>query len=266
MLNNVTFGTDFEMGVCTRFWRKVVPVTGKLGGTKDYPKDIGNQCFCQEDNTMAEFNIPPVRYRDDWNGYIDYCIEKGNQILSFNNLMLKPMTSYTYKGQDLDNLELRELGCEPSWDAYTGELRFPDGNLTNMRTCGFHVHFGFPNNQFNFDNACRLAKICDLHLGIPSVLLDGDKNRRKLYGKAGDFRTKEIFEKGLMIFEYRSLSGYFLKTQKLRSWVFDQLRTIVDVFNSGDKLPSDLELEKTINSSDRKQAEKFVRTYNLRVA
>ena len=31
----------------------------------------------------------------------------------------------------------------------------------------------------------------DLFLGVPSILIDPDTERRKMYGKAGDYRLKE---------------------------------------------------------------------------
>ena len=33
-----------------------------------------------------------------------------------------------------------------------------------------------------------MVKLLDIFLGIPSVIIDPDKKRRKLYGKAGAFR------------------------------------------------------------------------------
>src|SRR5215216_2291715 len=35
-------------------------VIGKLGGSKRYPRDLGDGYFVQEDNVLAEYNIPPV--------------------------------------------------------------------------------------------------------------------------------------------------------------------------------------------------------------
>lgn len=55
-------------------------------------------------------------------------------------------------------------------------------------------------------NQERIIKMFDAYIGLVSVLLDNDtqKNRRKIYGKAGDYREKPY---GL---EYRTLSNFYL--------------------------------------------------------
>ncbi len=52
----------------------------------------------------------------------------------------------------------------------------------------FHIHFGSP--EINVDNIDTFIKYCDLAIGLPSVFIDSDKERRKLYGKAGCFRRQ----------------------------------------------------------------------------
>jgi hypothetical protein len=53
----------------------------------------------------------------------------------------------------------------------------------------FHLHFGFdqePTDQQLED----FVFLCDLFLGLPSIIYDRDVNRRKIFGDLGDFRPK----------------------------------------------------------------------------
>jgi hypothetical protein len=70
-----------------------------------------------------------------------------------------------------------------------------------------------------------IVKACDLLLGVPSVLIEPKNNRRELYGKAGECRFKPY---GV---EYRVLSGYFAKDDKLIKWVFNQAMSVIDFIN-----------------------------------
>jgi hypothetical protein len=66
-----------------------------------------------------------------------------------------------------------------------------------------------------------LAKLMDIMVGIPSVLLDRNPlaaERRKLYGRAGEYRTPPHG------FEYRTLSNYWLRAYPLMSLVFGLTR------------------------------------------
>ena len=77
VIDEPTFGSDFEIGVANIKKKKIIPVCGLLGGTKDDPKEIGNYCQVQEDNVMAEFNIPPVNHVEDWMAATQYCCIEG---------------------------------------------------------------------------------------------------------------------------------------------------------------------------------------------
>ena len=123
---NPTFGSDFEIPVKNK--QKIIPAL-MVPGTKQEPKDIGNNCCIQRDGPNAEFNIPPVSTKKDWTKYFNYCFQTGNKLLASHGCSLIVKSSHTYKEEDLDQQDLRELFCNPSRDAYkNGEERF--GELT----------------------------------------------------------------------------------------------------------------------------------------
>lgn len=271
-IKEATFGSDFEMGVVSLKTKKIIPVTGLLGGTKDNPKPMEGECYCQEDNVMAEFNIPPVDRVEDWMYQINDAKEKGNQILAKKKAKLTPISSHIYTDQELKDPTLRTLGCSPSSSAYSNTDVSPDGDSTNMRTCGFHIQLGFgrkdsENRNFTFETAQVLAKYFDLYLGIPSIHIDHDSERRKLYGKPGDFRHKAIWcdeiDGRINLFEYRSLGGNLLKNKKTIQWVFKQANIVIENFNNQTELPSDQILQETIMNNDGNTASKIMKKYSI---
>jgi hypothetical protein len=270
IIEDPTFGSDFEIGVENIKERKIIPVCGLIGGTKDFPRDIGNHCHAQEDNVMAEFNIPPVKTKEEWLDFTNYCCAEGNRILGKTGNRLQVLSSHHYEKEELASKQAATFGCSPSVDAYTGNLRCPKSKNTTLRTCGYHIHVGFPRrckktkNPFNMDRQRKIAKYFDLFVGIPSIILDPDNERRVLYGKAGDFRNKVLpDEQRTNVFEYRSLGGNLLKYEDLVNWVLYATKHVVKAFNTNFKLPEDDLLKNTINNSDKKQAEKIINSYNI---
>jgi hypothetical protein len=273
--DEVQFGTDFETGVQDKKTGTIIPVVGLLGGTKDNPISIGNGCYRQEDNAMAEFNTPPVKTAEDWLDFIKYCFRQGNEILGAHGAQLKPMASNFYTDEQLNSEKLRTLGCSPTYDAYLEDLRSPDGKATNMRTCGYHVHFGFPRRDvtsgtaFSIRHCFSLARYCDLFMGIPSVILDEDDDRRNLYGGPGEFRNKRIPDmdnpenEDTYIFEYRTLSGNLLTADDLIKWVLNSAKRVVKEYNNQTPLPPDDILKGAIATPDRKVASKLIKDYKI---
>lgn len=268
-IENETLGSDFEMGVFTNN-NIVTPVTNKLGGTKEEPIDIGNGCFKQEDGPMAEFNIPPVFTEEQWSNSIQYCMDVGNAKLANSNLKMMAISSAMYTDVDLNSNDLRTLGCSQSNDPYTESITAPDGNSTNMRTCGFHVHVGFlrkdsKGKRFKYLDAVRLAKCFDLEVGLPCLLLDTDSKRRELYGQAGDFRVNTTYDSAnnkVQLFEYRSLGGNLLSSDSHIRLVYNLTRKAVTRYNSSlDFSEDEIAIRDCINDSEVETAKQLIQKY-----
>jgi hypothetical protein len=78
-----------------------------------------------------------------------------------------------------------------------------------------HVHIG-TTDDINEEDVFNLMKTMDLFLGVPSVLIDQDKQRRQLYGKAGECRMRVIGD--AVVMEYRTLGGNMLADDELIRW------------------------------------------------
>ena len=119
---------------------------------------------------------------------------------------------------DAQPKEAKELGCNPDFNAYTGEENpKPDEGLP-FRTGAGHIHVGWTEDTDDpvHDSMCHmLVKELDAVLGLPSLLLDPDSERREMYGKAGAHRVKTY---GV---EYRVLSNFWLSHPAIAALVLD---------------------------------------------
>ena len=156
-----------------------------------------------------------------------------------------------------------KFGCDPDLNAYTRKLQRINAKVAqNLRTCGGHVHIG--KDELSMPDKILLVKILDMYLGVPSVMLDQDTNRREVYGKAGSFRPKDY---GL---EYRVLSNFWSFSDNLMGWVFNQVEEAVELFDNMKEEKEDWftphieeELRGIINQGDRRKARAWVKSSNV---
>lgn len=111
-------------------------------------------------------------------------------------------------------------------------------------------------------NRISVIRAMDFFLGIPSLLLDNDKERRKLYGKAGAYRTPHY---GV---EYRTLSNFWMRDKKLVEWVFNQTYEALEFVRAGFTLTNYLGYDETkirdiINNNDIDAARDLCEQHNL---
>ena len=88
-----------------------------------------------------------------------------------------------------------------------------------------HISIGWDN--FTQEQQLDMVKAMDATVGLESVLLDNDTERKKLYGKAGCFRFREY---GI---EYRSLSNFWIKSDESLKWSWDTTMKAIELVNSG---------------------------------
>lgn len=260
-LNNIMLGSDPELFIVNNKTGKVVSSIGIIPGKKgeayrspDMPKGYGLQI----DNILAEFNIPPTSKRIEWidsmnymKNYIRDYVKKVNPDYDIMNVS----SAYVDESQ-LQSEEAKEFGCMPDYNAYTEEENpKPEGERGNLRSSGVHIHLSYDNPNIN--TSLELIKYFDLYLGIPSVVLDPDKERRKLYGKAGSFRLCPYG------FEYRSLGGYFLCNDEMIEFMWNGAKKAIEAYKMGIQRPSDDIIQSIINNSDVEKAKVLIEKYNL---
>ena len=99
-----------------------------------------------------------------------------------------------------------------------------------------------------------MVKLLDVFLGIPSVIIDPDKERRKLYGKAGAFRLTKYG------FEYRTLSSYMMSKDSILNLIWDLLMLAINFDGSPNAFDKN-QIQYIINESDVEEAKKFLNNF-----
>ena len=100
-----------------------------------------------------------------------------------------------------------------------------------------------------------MIKLLDVFLGIPSVIIDPDKERRKLYGRAGAFRLTKYG------FEYRTLSSYMMSKDSILNLICELLMLALEY--DGTTLAFDKDqIQHIINESDVEEAKKFLNNFD----
>lgn len=255
-VENITIGSDPELFLESN--NEVVSFVGMCEGTKEKPEPISDEGHSiQVDGVAAEFNIPPCKTKEELISNINFVKEYINNRFCNDNLKISEKVSAYIDQKYLEDPKVRQLGCSSDFNVWIRDVNPSPNAETNLRCVGGHIHIGYDNH--NTEKTEDLVKAFDLFLGVPSILIDKDKDRRKLYGKAGAFRFTSFG------FEYRVLSNFWIKNDELISWVYDQIYKAVDFVNNNqtiDKKTSEL-IQKCINNSDDKLAKTIINKYNL---
>lgn len=265
--SSVTVGGDPELFLVNKEG-KAVSAIGKVPGSKETPykiEHLGQGFAIQTDCCSVEFNLPPVkfiehhhdlsatRFKTNVDAMLDYIrsIIPAGLDISFK-------TSIEFTDEDLSHPQAREAGCSVDYNAWAlCSNEKPDFEATNTRCNGAHLHFGY--DGFNDATSIELIKALDLTLGVTSIVIDPDNERRKLYGKAGCFRMTSF---GI---EYRVPSPYYLADEELVKHVFRAIDKAIDLVNEG-KEYSDIEqldIQTCINIADVNMAYELIKKYKL---
>lgn len=261
-LSNITIGADPELFIIDSKTGKVVSSIGLIPGTKGnaYVDDTMPKGFGVEiDNILAEFNIPPVTTKE---GFINNILYMQDWIRSFVKNVnpdydIKCSASEMVDSDQLQSEEANLFGCDPDFNCYTKTRNPKPKPPKNLRSAGFHIHFGYAN--FDVETSLKIVRLFDLCVGVPSVRIDSDKKRRSLYGKAGAFRLQDW---GV---EYRCLSSYMMKDADTLSRVWAGITQVRDYMNNG-IFPSVADTERVvdcINYGDESLAKYLVDKYKL---
>lgn len=257
-IRNVTIGADPEMFIVdTSKDNKVISAVGLIPGEKGTPwakKEWASGFGMEIDNVLAEFNIPPV---SDKKTFIEYMNFMKNEIRKFVKEVNKDYdilctASKMVDEDQLQSPEAKLFGCSVDYNVYTeSENPKPNGESTNLRSAGCHIHVGYFMPTVGV--SLTLIKYLDLFLGVPSVLLDTDRKRRSLYGKAGCFRLCPYG------FEYRTLSSKMYSTDAYMEVIWDGVELAIWAYNNGLPLASPNEVRKAIDNSDIKTAKAIMK-------
>lgn len=256
-ITNVSLGADPEMFLFSVEKNKFVPVCGLVGGTKEEPLKITSQGHAlQEDNVMIEYCIPPCKTSDKFVDEITFVKNYINDtVLKPLGLVSKCVASARFAAEDLLSEQAQLFGCSESFNAYTNQVNEVGKSDYTLRTAGGHIHIGYDKPTAKIST--ELIKAMDLFLGVPSILLDTDKERRKMYGNAGEFRHKSY---GV---EYRVLSTFWTENENLMKWAFNATLKAIEFVNNNGIITNDYDIIKAINTSDKELSKEIISEYNL---
>lgn len=205
-------GGDPEAFIKDRRTGIITTSCGKIGGNKGagvlLPQTGAYKVKVLEDNVAVEWNFAP--FSDQYTGMdcLRTVIDYGNQWLRDRGYEMVPVAEHEFTAAELKEPKAQVFGCDPDFVAYdTGDsLRTVDPLVVgNHRFCGGHLHFGFENPDKIPLPA--IAIFIDMFIGLPSLVLDTQKVRRKWYGLAGLYRPKSY---GI---EYRTMSNWWLRPE-----------------------------------------------------
>lgn len=256
----ILIGSDPEAFLRNRLTKEVVSAIGLISGSKYEPvsieHELGKGFFIQTDNVMVEWCVPTCNAPRELYNNIQKCIKYTESIIPAE-LEVSLQASAILDEKYLKTKEAKTFGCEPSYNAWTYRVNHPPSNRTNLRTAGGHIHIGYDNP--NDDTSISLIKALDLYLNIPSLIMDTDTERKKMYGKAGEFRIKSY---GL---EYRGLSNYWANSIKFCNFIFAGINKAIDFVNNERELSDEdqLLIQETINNNNKITAYELINKFDL---
>ena len=255
---NVMLGCDPEFFIKKN--GKFVCAHGIIPGTKRNPHEIDCGAV-QVDGYALEFNTFPARNPEQ------FCMNVSQVLAVMRKMVDKkytfalgtPVAHFSPEYMEAQHPEANELGCDPDYNAWSGDVNpRPNGRLP-MRTAAGHIHISWIGSTSADEETKRgVCRQMDFFLGLPSVLYDADTERRKLYGKAGAMRYKPY---GV---EYRTLSNAWLKNKTRMKQVATNAIIGVNEFFNGNIIADKVgDIQEIINTSDKKAAFKIMRDFNI---
>jgi hypothetical protein len=256
---------------------KPIPCIDLIGGTKAEPRPIlgGNGFAIQEDNVALEYNIPPA---PDVYSFVYNLMRVQEAILEeVKNYGLAPaiVPSMKFEAKQLDHPQARRAGCEADYCVWDKRKNDPVELDAEWRAAGGHLHTSFTVGgqvptfpEYLTELEC-LVMAYDICIGVPSMKVDKDLQRRKFYGKAGAFRPKVYGSQAGL--EYRVLSPWWTQQPKYMGWVFGQVEKAVRLVNSWgpnahNKLTCYKEtVMKAINENDEKAQQEIIISFNTSI-
>ena len=245
---NVSLGCDPEFFFSgsrgnTTGAEKVLPENGITYKPGTAGKRDGDYTSCGDvkaskiviDGVQAELNPRPNTCRANLGNEISACfrdlhkaLEKQGKGIGVNFM---PLVKISQKELDSLSEKSKTFGCAPSDNIYThAESKITVNPKKYLkRSAGGHIHLGSRSDarvKTALANVEEMVYMLDIIVGNTSVLLDRNPNnieRRKVYGRAGEHRSKEY---GL---EYRTLSNYWLQSYHLMSFVTGLARMAVHI-------------------------------------
>ncbi len=237
-----------------------LPVEGLIGGTKRNPRQITEGYFVQEDNVLAEFNIPPAKSGSQLKKSVNFMLKYLSDCLP-DDLEISIVPFAEFSPDDLVSDQSRAFGCTPDFNVWTDKTNpIPCANNPFLRTAAGHLHLGYENPSIS--KSIHLTKVMDMFISVPATLMSEESPRKELYGKMGTVRFKKY---GV---EYRTPSNFWITSSNRIEWVYEQ---IIKGFEHANKQKGFTEhtityIEEAVNNGNKKVARYLCDEYKLNLA
>lgn len=218
-MSNVSLGSDIEEFVVDNNGQ-IIPVCGLVGGTKMRPLSTPNGAV-QEDNVAIEYNPRPATTEDEWVRNIKAARQDARDLLAKKGFSTIAKSSHHFTKEILSACGRRAMtfGCAPDSNIHSSFSSPPPSPFQTLRTAAGHIHFG---SGTDIELAKRIVQWCDYLLGVPSLILDPDRERRTMYGRAGCYRIKVKGSDSYDGVEYRTLGNWWVDDEPTIRWVWRQ--------------------------------------------
>lgn len=237
---------------------KFISSVGRIGGSKDMPRPIGEGCAVQEDNVAVEFNTPPCKSAAEYIKHIRYNLDWMRNQVAAMGLELAIVPSAVFDDEELNSEGAMTFGCEPDFNAYEGGAVNPKPKAANknLRSAGGHIHIQLEHDEVD---VLELIKAMDAFVTIPLMRHDKDTARRELYGKPGAFRPKPY---GV---EYRTPSNHWISSDELISFVWEQTDRALAYVKAGGTFDDAMceRIQRSINTSDMALGEAILKDLGI---
>ena len=139
----IMMGCDPEIFIRDTLTGSIISGEGIVPGTKRHPHKV--ECGAlQLDGLALEFNIDPVDNEKDWIKHITVVLGECKDILPKNTeLAFLPSVQFDKKTFATFSPKSLELGCDPDYNAISGERNPVPQDPGHMRTASGHIHIGF---------------------------------------------------------------------------------------------------------------------------
>ena len=220
LINLISLGADPEVFIKSKKTGKFVSAHDIIPGSKKDPAKLSPTAFMHPDGMAAEFGIEPTTSMETFTIRVVNAVNDLQKHIDPTKyeVVITPSVEFDEETFYSAPIHARELGCDPEYNAWTGDICPKPNPFSTLRTAGGHIHIGWtsvedPFSSSHFEDCCTVAKELDYILGIRSLSIDNDHRRRTMYGLPGSFRPKPY---GL---EYRVLSNFWIKNTELAYWV-----------------------------------------------
>lgn len=234
---NITIGCDPELFIYSNHSKEFKSAHLYVPGNKKSPVKVPRGAI-QVDGVAAEFNIVPARTQKEFIRNVRNVVSLLERVIRKHDpdleLRATPTAYFNAEVFEAFPPEVKLLGCEPDYNAYTKKVNPKPETNEPFRTGAGHIHIGWQNEDeiadAHFETCCDLVRNLDVVLANSEPAWDKDQKRRELYGKMGAFRPKTY---GV---EYRVLSNAWLNAEETVKYVYDATMATVSQFFKGMKI------------------------------